>query len=127
MLGLIPLAVVCGATATEKGLSALEALALSVFFRHEGLSLDKASPLLVRLAGPRLLERARLLSALMRVAYPVSVAMEGVLPRVPLIARGGEVVLQLPAGMAALANERLTNRVRQLAKLLGLEPNIEIV
>lgn len=31
MLGLIPLAVVCGATATGKGLSALEALALSVF------------------------------------------------------------------------------------------------
>ena len=56
-------------------------LALSVFFRHEGLSLDKASPLLVKLAGPRLLERARLLSAIMRVAYPISVAMEGVLPR----------------------------------------------
>jgi 4-azaleucine resistance transporter AzlC len=32
LLGLIPLAVVCGATATGKGLSALEALALSVFF-----------------------------------------------------------------------------------------------
>ena len=102
-------------------------LALSVFFRHEGLSLDKVSPLLVKLAGPRLLERARLLSALMRVAYPVSVAMEGVLPRVPLIARGGEVVLQLPHSMAALANERLTSRVRQLAKLVGLDPKIEIV
>jgi len=32
LLGLIPLAVVCGATATGIGLSALEALALSVFF-----------------------------------------------------------------------------------------------
>jgi 4-azaleucine resistance transporter AzlC len=32
LLGLIPLAVVCGAIATGKGLSALEALALSVFF-----------------------------------------------------------------------------------------------
>ena len=32
LLGLIPLAVVCGATATGTGLSALEALALSVFF-----------------------------------------------------------------------------------------------
>jgi 4-azaleucine resistance transporter AzlC len=32
LLGLIPLAVVCGATASGTGLSALEALALSVFF-----------------------------------------------------------------------------------------------
>jgi exopolyphosphatase / guanosine-5'-triphosphate,3'-diphosphate pyrophosphatase len=102
-------------------------LALSVFFRHEGLSLDNASALLVKLAGPRLLERARLLSAIMRVAYPISVAMEGILPRAPLFARGGEVVLQLPAEMADLANERLTSRVRQLAKLVGREPKIEII
>ena len=68
---------------------------LSVFFRHEGLSPEKASPRLKALAGPRLVERARLLGALMRVAYPVSVAMEGVLPRTPLVARGDAVVLQL--------------------------------
>ena len=101
-------------------------LALSVFFRHEGLSLDKASPVLMQLAGPRLLERARLLSAIMRVAYPISVAMEGVLPRAPLYVRGDEAVLELPAGMAALANERLTNRLRQLAKLVGLDARIEL-
>ena len=33
------------------------------------------------------MERARLLAALMRVAYPVSVAMEGVLPQAPLVPR----------------------------------------
>jgi exopolyphosphatase / guanosine-5'-triphosphate,3'-diphosphate pyrophosphatase len=102
-------------------------LALSVFFRHEGLSLDNASAILVKLAGPRLLERARLLSAIMRVAYPISVAMEGVLPRAPLFVRGGNVVLQLPTDMAALANERLTNRLRQLAKLVDLDPKIEMI
>jgi exopolyphosphatase/guanosine-5'-triphosphate,3'-diphosphate pyrophosphatase len=53
--------------------------------------------------------------------------MEGVLPRVPLFVRGGEVVLQLPAAMAALANERLTQRLRQLAKLVGLDPRIELI
>ena len=102
-------------------------LALSVFFRHEGLSLDNASAALIKLAGPRLLERARLLSAIMRVAYPISVAMEGILPRAPLFVRNNEVVLQLPADMAALANERLTNRLRQLAKLADLDPKIEVV
>jgi exopolyphosphatase/guanosine-5'-triphosphate,3'-diphosphate pyrophosphatase len=80
---------------------------------------------LLQLAGARLLERARLLSAVMRVAYPISVAMEGVLPRTPLFVRRQEVVLQLPHSMAALANERLINRMRQLAKLIGLDPKIE--
>ena len=102
-------------------------IALSIFFRHEGLSPEKASPRLKSLAGPRLFERARLLGALMRVAYPVSVAMEGVLPRAPLTARGGKVVLELPQEMAPLANERLLGRVRALGKLLNLESRIEIV
>src|SRR4030095_6686738 len=102
-------------------------ISLSIFFRHEGLSPEKPSPRLKSLAGPRLFERARLLGALMRVAYPVSVAMEGVLPRAPLTARGGKVVLELPQEMAPLANERLLGRVRALGKLLNLESRIEIV
>ena len=101
-------------------------LALSVFFRHEGLSPDNVSPRVRALAGAHLVARARLLSAAMRVAYPISVAMEGVLPRAPLFGRDGEVVLQLPADMAPLANERLVNRMRQLAKLVDLDPRIEI-
>lgn len=102
-------------------------LALSIFFRHEGLSPDKVGSRIVALAGTRLMERARLLAAMMRVAYPVSVAMEGVLPETPLIARGRSVVLQLPGRRADLANERLVGRVRALAKLLNLEPVIEIL
>jgi exopolyphosphatase/guanosine-5'-triphosphate,3'-diphosphate pyrophosphatase len=102
-------------------------LALSIFFRHEGLSPDRASPWLVSLAGPRLVERARLLAALMRVAYPVSVAMEGVLPRVPLLMQGGAVVLSLPDAIAELAGERLLNRLKQLGRLLGAEHRVAFV
>jgi len=101
-------------------------LALSVFFRHEGLSPDKVSSRIRNLAGPRYLERARLLAALMRVAYPVSVSMEGVLPQAPLRARGKQVVLQLPPHLQDLANERLAGRMKALGKLLGMEPVIEI-
>jgi exopolyphosphatase / guanosine-5'-triphosphate,3'-diphosphate pyrophosphatase len=101
-------------------------LALSIFFRHEGLNPDKASSRIKALAGPRLMERARLLAALMRVAYPVSVGMEGVLPQAPLLARDGQVVLQLPRSLEALANERLSGRLRALGKLLNMEPRIEI-
>ncbi|EIM28487.1 exopolyphosphatase [Microvirga lotononidis] len=101
-------------------------LALSIFFRHEGLSPDKVSSRIKSLAGPRLLERARLLAALMRIAYPVSVAMEGILPQAPLTARGNQIVLSLPAGLEPLANERLTGRLRGLGKLLNMDPVVEI-
>jgi hypothetical protein len=37
------------------------------------------------------------------------------------------VVLQLPKERQALASERLLGRVRQLSKVLNLEPRIEIV
>ncbi len=101
-------------------------LALAVFHRHEGLGIDKADPDLVRLAGPRLAERARLLGGILRVAYPVSVAMAGVLPRAPLEVRGGEIVLHMPGDLAELAGERLIGRMRQLARLTGREPRILI-
>ena len=63
----------------------------------------------------------------MRVAYPVTVAMEGILPRAPFAVRGGQVVLQLPDALAPLANERLNGRVKALGKLLNLDPRIEIL
>lgn len=101
-------------------------LALSIFFRHEGLSPDKVGSRIKSLAGPRYLERARLLAGLMRVAYPVSVSMEGILPQAPLRARGSQIVLQLPAHMQDLANERLAGRMKGLGKLLNMEPVVEI-
>ena len=101
-------------------------LALAVFFRHEGLDPDKASPRLREIAGPRLTERARLVAALMRVAYPVSVAMAGVLPRTPLVAERDAVRLHLPDDLAPLGNERLSGRLRQLARLVDLEPRIGV-
>lgn len=101
-------------------------LALAVFFRHEGLSPEKASGRLKALAGARLCERARLLAALMRVAYPVSVAMDGVLPRAPLRMKGGEIVLTLPPDMAAMASERLLHRLRQLGRVTDLDVRIAI-
>jgi exopolyphosphatase/guanosine-5'-triphosphate,3'-diphosphate pyrophosphatase len=99
-------------------------LALAISFRYNGLSLDKVDQTLVELAGPTLLAKARLLGALMRVAFPITAAMGGVLPRVPLAIVAGELSLTLPSELAPLASERLTNRLRALAKLLGVEATI---
>ena len=99
-------------------------LALSVFYRHVGLSDDELSPRLRELASTRLLERARILGAAMRVAYIISASMPGVLPRVPLRCEGKLLVITLPPTLAALSSDRLTNRMRQLARLLGREARI---
>ena len=100
-------------------------LALSVFFRHEGLSLDGTDERLRNLAGPRLIERARILAALLRVAYPITVACAGVLPLTTLRPVGGRLVLRLPPDLASLASERLASRLRALGRLVTLETAID--
>jgi len=97
-------------------------LALAVFFRHVGLVDDELSPRLRELATTRLLDRARVLGATMRVGYLVSAAMPGVLPRAPLRVEHGKLVLRLEGELATLAGERVFNRLRQLARLIGREP-----
>ncbi len=97
-------------------------LALAVFFRHVGLVDEELSPRLRELASTRLLDRARVLGAAMRVAYLVSASMPGVLPKTPMAVERGKLVLHLPNKFRALGSERLFNRLRQLARLVGRDP-----
>jgi exopolyphosphatase/guanosine-5'-triphosphate,3'-diphosphate pyrophosphatase len=97
-------------------------LALAVFFRHVGLGDDELSPHVRELVSARMLDRARILGATLRVAYLVSASMPRVLPHVPLIVQRGKLRLELRGRFASLAGERLFNRLRQLARLVGREP-----
>jgi exopolyphosphatase/guanosine-5'-triphosphate,3'-diphosphate pyrophosphatase len=99
-------------------------LALAVFYRHAGTGDDEPSPHVRELASTRILDRARVLGAALRVAYLVSASMPGVLPNAPLKVERGKLVLRLEGKHAALDGERLFNRVRQLGKLIGREPSI---
>ena len=65
-----------------------------MFFRHVGLVDDELSPRLRELASTRMLDRARVLGAAMRVAYMVSASMPGVLPKTPLRVERGRLVLR---------------------------------
>ncbi len=96
-------------------------LALAVFFRHVGLWEGELSPHLRELASARLIDRARVLGASLRVAYLISAAMPGVLPRAPLTVVRGQLVLALKGPFSALAGERVYNRLRQLGRLIGRE------
>ncbi|HUD89505.1 MAG TPA: exopolyphosphatase [Xanthobacteraceae bacterium] len=98
-------------------------LALAVFFRHVGLVMDdELSPRLRELASTRMLDRARVLGAALRLAYVVSAAMPGVLTKTILAVERHRLALHLPGATAALAGERILSRLRALARLIGREP-----
>jgi exopolyphosphatase/guanosine-5'-triphosphate,3'-diphosphate pyrophosphatase len=98
-------------------------LALAVFFRHVGLVMDdELSPRLRELVSTRMLDRARVLGAALRLAYVVSAAMPGVLNKTKLAVERHRLALHLPNSYATLAGERVLNRLRSLARLIGREP-----
>ncbi|MCB1537272.1 MAG: exopolyphosphatase [Rhodoblastus sp.] len=100
-------------------------IALAIATRHLGLN-EAVSPTIRSVITARLLDRARILGAAMRVAYILSAAMPGVLPKTPLRVRKKELVLELPPEFAALAGERVANRMKALGKLIGREPKVVV-
>ena len=96
-----------------------------MFFRHVGLVDEELSPRLRELASTRLLDRARVLGAALRVAYLVSASAIGVLPKTPMVVERGRLVLHLGGTFKALAGDRVFVRLRQLARLIGREPAME--
>ena len=99
-------------------------LALAVFFRHVGLEHDDLAPHLRELATARIIDRARVLGAAMRVAYLVSAAMPGVLPNTPMAVERGKLKLKLRGKYKTLAGDRVFARLKQLARLIGREPEM---
>ena len=97
-------------------------IALANYYRFEGLNDDGATNALAGITTPRLLELAKLLGGLLRVAYLFSASMPGIaqnltfrkssLPDVDL-----EIVV--PAAYSEFAGERLDGRLQQLGKLTG--------
>lgn len=102
-------------------------LALASFYRHEGLLDEFMSPRIRELVGVRLLDRARILGAAMRVAYLVSAAMPGALPRAPLRVEDRRLVLTLAGDLSGLAGDRLSNRLRTLGRLVGRDTELRVI
>lgn len=94
-------------------------MSLAIFYRHMGLLDDEASPRIREIASTRILDRARTLGGAMRVAYLVSAAVPGVLPRTPLTVKKDVLTLKLPAELGELGSDRLRNRLNKLGRLLA--------
>jgi exopolyphosphatase / guanosine-5'-triphosphate,3'-diphosphate pyrophosphatase len=101
-------------------------LAEALAVRYMGLKHKSMSHELMDLAGPAANMKARLLGAIFRVAYPMSAAMPGVLPRTHFSLDGNRLRLHLPEDLAFLAGEHLAGRLDQLAGVAGIKSS-EIV
>lgn len=101
-------------------------LALSVFYRHQGLIEDSLGPRIRELAHTRLKDRARLLGGALRLASVLSASVPGILPQIEVRVQDGEMSVILPAALADLDGERLRKRATQFARLLGLKAQVEI-
>lgn len=94
-----------------------EALAV----RYMGLKHKHNNQALLGLAGAEAGQRARILGAVMRVAYPMSAAMPGVLPQTGFSLEDGALVLNLPHDLLFLDGEHLRSRLEQLAGISGFK------
>jgi exopolyphosphatase/guanosine-5'-triphosphate,3'-diphosphate pyrophosphatase len=100
-------------------------LASVQFARYEGLS-ENTMPPLRALLTPARADEAKALGCLIRVAYNISAGQPGVLGQTPIGMREGVLTLTLPRRFADLANERLTGRLKQAAKMLGCGFAVEV-
>ncbi len=92
-------------------------LALTVFYRYEGEDEDDG---LNRLLDDDANARAHLLSNVIRLAYILSAAMPGALPKIGLkLNENKTLVLRLPKKLSDLAGERVEKRLQILAAELG--------
>ena len=95
-------------------------IALANMFRHEGIFEDGVSPEMRQLAGPRYVERARILGALLRVVYLFSASMPGVMPKLKWRAgEDGKLSLVVPREHSGLMGERPDGRMVHLSRVLN--------
>lgn len=100
-------------------------LALTVFYRYEGGDMKDD---LTRLLDETHIERAHFLSSIFRLAYILSAAMPGMLPKIKLKMDGTKTLtLSLPSKLKDLMGERVEKRLAGLALELDRTAKIEIV
>jgi exopolyphosphatase/guanosine-5'-triphosphate,3'-diphosphate pyrophosphatase len=100
-------------------------LGLTVYYRYAGLGDEGFSPKVAELIPRILLGWAQILGSTIRVAHLISAAQTGVLPATRFKSRGRKLTLVFKPRVAPLAGDRVANRFRQLARLVGRSSSIE--
>lgn len=97
-------------------------IALTNYYRFEGLHDDGQTGPLATIATERLLDRAKLVGGLLRVVYLFSASMPGVVNNLSFRSSDNpefDLEFVVPHDYADFAGERLDGRLMQLAKLTG--------
>lgn len=89
--------------------------------RYGGPENPPPSPGAVALCSGRLLQRAKVIASILRVAYVLAPGIPDVLPKTSIAREGDMLILRLPTELAAFDGERPLRRMRQLAKTIGLD------
>jgi exopolyphosphatase/guanosine-5'-triphosphate,3'-diphosphate pyrophosphatase len=93
-------------------------LAQVIAFRYNGLKSKIAAPL-AKIGSSQQAARAKLIGALFRVAYPITAAMPGILPRIRVAVAKNKLILILPRDLTFLDGDHLRGRLQQLANVAG--------
>ncbi len=102
-------------------------LGLSNYYRHEGDFEQTVIPAIHNLVGPRLMERARFLASLFRVAYILTASTPGILDRLRWRSdpRGG-FTLMLPTDLAGLLSDKPVARLENFARIVDRRLRLEV-
>ncbi|WP_413154808.1 Ppx/GppA family phosphatase [Bartonella sp. cb54] len=100
--------------------------ALAVFFRNTGLQADEEAPEIFQLATRNIVEKARILGGIMRIANLFSASIAGVLPNFFWHKRSDHVILHVPVRYADLIGERPCERLKQLSQIIKLPLTFEV-
>jgi exopolyphosphatase / guanosine-5'-triphosphate,3'-diphosphate pyrophosphatase len=101
-------------------------LALAIFHRYDGENDGARTHDLERLLEDGALDRAKLLAGMFKLAYILSAAMAGMLPKIKLSVEGKTLLLNVPKKFSDLLGERVEKRLASLAGLMGKTGRIEI-
>jgi exopolyphosphatase / guanosine-5'-triphosphate,3'-diphosphate pyrophosphatase len=102
-------------------------LGLANYYRHEGDFEQTVVPEIHGLAGARLMEKARHIAALFRVAYILTASTPGILPRLRWRQdpRGGFTLL-LPSDLAGLVSEKPIARLDSFSRILSRKLRLDV-
>lgn len=96
------------------------------FFRNTGSLIGEESLPIFQLASKDVIEKARILGEIMRIAHLFSASTTGVLPHLSWHKKIDHVVLHIPARYADLLGERPLSRLKKLSKIIELPLAFEI-
>lgn len=102
-------------------------LGLTVYYRYAGLgdAHDELTPLVANLLPEKMVDRAKILGTAIRVGLLISAAQISVLPAIKFRTTGRKLIMVCESRVADLAGDRIANRFKQLARLVGRSSAIE--